>query len=145
MKKYLYLNSRDELYKIDIARIVYFEAEGNYTNVILSNKYRATVCMNLAQMQKLINDNLHEAGAIFARIGKRYIINLDYVLHINVLKQRLVLSDGEMFAYAISVSKDALKKLKDMYIGLITTSPMADRQGPVRVDDEQDDGNGTPE
>ena len=45
MKKYLYLNSRDELYKIDIAKIVYFEAEGNYTNFYLSNKLKGAVCM----------------------------------------------------------------------------------------------------
>ena len=99
MKKYLYINSRDELYKIDIAKIVYFEAEGNYTNFVLSNKLKGAVCMNLAQMQKLINDNLHEAGAVFARIGKRYIVNLDFVYHINVLKQCITLSDGEMFAF----------------------------------------------
>ena len=43
MKKYLYLNSRDELYKIDIAKIVYFEAEGNYTNFYLSKIGRAHV------------------------------------------------------------------------------------------------------
>ena len=28
MNAYLYLNSRDELYKIDITRIVFFEADG---------------------------------------------------------------------------------------------------------------------
>ena len=97
MKKYLYLNSRDELYKIDIAKIVYFEAEGNYTNFYLSNKLKGAVCMNLAQMQKLIKDNLQEAGAVFARVGKSHIINLDYVYQISVLKQKLVLSDGEVF------------------------------------------------
>ena len=78
MKKYLYINSRDELYKIDIAKIVYFEAEGNYTNFFLSNKLKGAVCMNLTQMQKLINDNLQEAGAVFARIGKRHIIKAKY-------------------------------------------------------------------
>ena len=117
MRKYLYINSRDELYKIDIAHIVYFEAEGNYTNFYLSNKLKGAVCMNLAQMQKLINDNLHEAGTVFARVGKRHIVNLDYVYHISVLKQKLVLSDGELFAYPVSISKEALKKLKEMYGG----------------------------
>ena len=119
MRKYLYINSRDELYKIDIAHIVYFEAEGNYTNFYLSNKLKGAVCMNLAQMQKLINDNLHEAGTVFARVGKRHIVNLDYVYHISVLKQKLVLSDGELFAYPVSISKEALKKLKEMYVVLI--------------------------
>ena len=120
MKKYLYLNSRDELYKIDIAKIVYFEAEGNYTNFYLSNKLKGAVCMNLAQMQKLIKDNLQEAGAVFARVGKRHIINLDY--QISVLKQKLVLSDGEVFVYPVSISKDALKKLKEMYVNTLCSS-----------------------
>lgn len=122
MKKYLYLNSRDELYKIDIAKIVYFEAEGNYTNFYLSNKLKGAVCMNLAQMQKLIKDNLQEAGAVFARVGKRHIINLDYVYQISVLKQNLVLSDGEVFVYPVSISKDALKKLKEMYVNTLCSS-----------------------
>ena len=127
MKKYLYINSRDELYKIDIAKIVYFEAEGNYTNFVLSNKLKGAVCMNLAQMQKLINDNLHEAGAVFARIGKRYIVNLDFVYHINVLKQCITLSDGEMCAYTISISKDALKKLKEMYVTSFVNDAMGNK------------------
>lgn len=127
MKKYLYINSRDELYKIDIAKIVYFEAEGNYTNFVLSNKQKGAVCMNLAQMQKLINDNLHEAGAVFARIGKRYIVNLDFVYHINVLKQCITLSDGEMFDYTISISKDALKKLKEMYVASFVNDALGNK------------------
>ena len=127
MKKYLFINSRDELYKIDIAKIVYFEAEGNYTNFVLSNKLKGAVCMNLAQMQKLINDNLHEAGAVFARIGKRYIVYLDFVYHINVLKQCITLSDGEMFAYTISISKDALKKLKEMYVASFVNDALGNK------------------
>ena len=33
---------------------------------------------------------------------------------INVLKRRLVLSDFEHFAFSIEISKEALKKLKDI-------------------------------
>ena len=128
MRKYLYINSRDELYKIDIAHIVYFEAEGNYTNFYLSNKLKGAVCMNLAQVQKLINDNLHEAGTVFARVGKRHIVNLDYVYHISVLKQKLVLSDGELFAYPVSISKEALKKLKEMYVSTLCSSAVVEKE-----------------
>ena len=42
-KRFLYLNSRDEFFRVDISKIVYFEADGNYTNIILSNKVRGTV------------------------------------------------------------------------------------------------------
>lgn len=114
--KYLYLNSRDEFFRVDITKIVYFESDGNYTNIMLSNKLKATVCMNLAQMQPILSESLREAAGIFARIGKRHIINLTYVYHIAILRQMLVLSNGENFEYQINVSKDALRKLRDMYV-----------------------------
>lgn len=114
--KYLYLNSRDEFFRVDISKIVYFESDGNYTNIILSNKMKATVCMNLAQMQKILHESLKESAAIFARVGKCHIINLNYVCQIAILRQRLTLSDGEHFEFPISVSKEALKKLREMYV-----------------------------
>ena len=118
--KYLYLNSRDEFFRVDISKIVYFESEGNYTNIILNNKMMATICMNLARMQEILNRSLNDDAAVFARIGKRHIINLTYVYHIAILRQLLVLSDGENFEYQLQISKDALKRLRDMYVSDIT-------------------------
>lgn len=67
-------------------------------------------------MQDILNSSLKDKAMIFARIGKRHIINLSYVYQIAILHQKLVLSDGENFEYHISISKEALKKLRDMYI-----------------------------
>lgn len=121
MKKFLYINSRDELYKLDISKVVFFEADGNYTSFVLClDKLKGAVCMNLAQMQSLLNISLKEEASNFARIGKRYIVNLNYVYHIAVLSQKLVLSDGEHFAYQLSVSREALKALKEKYVVLIS-------------------------
>lgn len=91
-RKYLYLNSRDELYRIDFTKIVYFEAEGNYTHFVLCNKLRGTVCMNLSKMQQILSENLKEQASIFARVGKSTIINLTYVYQIGTLRQKLILS-----------------------------------------------------
>ena len=113
---YLYLNSRDELLRIDINKIVFFEADGNYTNIILVNQLKGVVCMNLARMQQVLSERLREQATIFARIGKKHIVNLSYVYQINVLRQRLVLSDGEHFTFSLEVSKEALKHLKDLYV-----------------------------
>ena len=44
---YLFFNSRDELLRIDVSKIVYFESDGNYTYVILTNKMRCPIAMNL--------------------------------------------------------------------------------------------------
>ena len=53
-KNLLFFNSRDELLRIDIAKIVYFEADGNYTDIVMVNKLRAAVCMNLGEMEKAL-------------------------------------------------------------------------------------------
>ncbi len=119
-KKVLFLNSRDEFYRVGIADIAYFESDGNYTNFVLGNKLKGTVCMNLSQMQKVLSDTLKEEASVFARIGKRFIVNLNYVYHIEVLRQRLTLSDGKRFAYQLPVSREALKKLKELYVRSIT-------------------------
>lgn len=116
---YLHLNTRDEFLRIDISKIIFFEADGNYTNIVLLNQLKSVVCMNLSRMQQILIDNLKEHATGFARIGKKYIINHAYVYQINVLKQKLVLSDGENFTYYLDISKDALKKLKDMYVASI--------------------------
>lgn len=118
--KYLYFNSRDEFFRVDVSKIIYFEGDGNYTNFILINNQKGTVLMNLTHMQTVLSDSLKEDASIFARIGKRFIINLNYVYHIEVLKQRLILTDGETFSYQLPISKEALKKLKEMYIVSIT-------------------------
>lgn len=114
---FLHLNSRDELLRIDVSKIVYFEADGNYTNIIQINKLRGVVCLNLARLQEILVDRLKEKSSNFIRIGKKYIINRTFVYQINIVRHKLVLSDGQSFAFQLEISKEALKKLKELYVG----------------------------
>lgn len=113
---YLIINSRDELLRIDMTKVIYVEADGNYSNIILANKLKATVGLNLGQVEKLFAQNFGIKARTYARIGKRFILNLSYLYKINVLRQQLILSDGSTFAYQLDISKEALKNLKDLYI-----------------------------
>lgn len=113
---YIFFNSRDELYRIEISKVVYFEADGNYTDIVMVNKLRASVCMNLGEMEKALAEQVGPNDKTFMRIGKRFIINMQYIYQINVLKQQLILSDYDHFAFQISVSKDALKKMKELML-----------------------------
>ena len=115
-KVYIFFNSRDELLRIGVSKIVYFEADGNYTDIVMVNKLRAAVCMNLGEMEKAIAAQIGDEAKTFMRIGKRFIINMRYVYSINVLKQQLVLSDYDHFAFQVNISKDALKKMKDLML-----------------------------
>lgn len=115
-KVYVFFNSRDELQRIDISKIVYFEADGNYTNIMMINKLRATIGMNLGEMEKSLAAQLGDDANIFMRIGRGFIINMNYIYSINVLKQQLILSDYDHFAFQLGVSKDALRKMKDLIL-----------------------------
>lgn len=112
----VFFNSRDELLRIDVSKIVYFEADGNYTDIITVNKLRGSVCMNLSEMERALDAQLGDRSKVFMRVGKRFIINMRYVYQINVLKQQLVLSDYDHFAFQVNISKEALRKMKDLMI-----------------------------
>lgn len=115
-KDLIFFNSRDELLRIGIDKIVYFEADGNYTDIIMVNKLRASICMNLGEMERALAFQIGDKAKKFMRIGKRFIINMEYVYQVNVLKQQLVLSDYDHFAFQVSISKDALRKMKDLML-----------------------------
>ena len=113
---YIYFNSRDELQRIEVSKIVYFEADGNYTDIVMVNKLRASILMNLGEMEKALAAQLGAEAQTFMRIGKRFIINLRYVYSINVLKQQLILSDYNHFAFQVTISKEALKNMKELML-----------------------------
>lgn len=116
MDNILLFSTRDELTRIRLERVMYFEADANYTKVVFSNGVTATLPTSLVHLEKLIAGVLIEKNSIFVRIGKRYIINSAYLFQINVLRQRLVLSDlASPYTATLSVSKDALRKLKALY------------------------------
>lgn len=114
--KSLFLNTRDEMFRVDIAKIAYFEADGNYTKFVMCNGLQGVICMNLAQMKDMLSERLGETARTFARIGKSHIVNLAYVFQIAIMRQRLVLSDGLTFTYQLAMSKEALRKLRQLYI-----------------------------
>lgn len=120
--KYIYFNSRDELFKVAISAIVYIEADGNYTRVILMNGQAAMIGMNLGKMEEFLLNGFAKETSGLARIGKRFIINMKYIFKINLLKQELVLSDQKSFTYTLNISKEALKNLKNILIQSVTVN-----------------------
>lgn len=114
--EYLYINTRDELFRIDCSNIVYMEGDGNYTNIVLINKIKASVCLNLSDMQRHISESLRERALCFARVGKRFIVNLNFVYQINIPRQTLTVTDGINFAFQIGISKEALRQLKTIMV-----------------------------
>lgn len=117
---HLYFNTRDELLKVPLSQVVYFEAEGNYTSIYFRNGLQSHVLASLNTIERLISDSFklqqQDEHLAFIRIGRRYIVNIEYIYHINIPKQKLLLSDFVFTqAYELNVSKEALKNLKNIY------------------------------
>lgn len=112
----IFFNSRDQLLRINMRRIVYFESDGNLTYIVMTNRIKSTVSMNLGKMEEFLAAQYGKKARFFMRIGKRYIINMNYIYQVNVAKQMLVLSDYQTFVFQMPVSKEALKKVKEQIL-----------------------------
>lgn len=82
----------------------------------LSTGQKLAFTFSLQKMQSYLMEKLDEDARTFARVGKAHIINLAYVYHIDVPRQRLRLLVpivGKEFP--LSISKEALKNLRAVF------------------------------
>lgn len=119
MNKTLLINSRDELLRVQLNRIVYIESDGNYSNLVLSNTNKHLLGINLLSFQKLLEAQLGSSAEQFIRIGKSLIINREYIYCVNLLKQKLVMTvPGFEHSFTLSASKESLKNLKALMVDI---------------------------
>lgn len=110
----LCLNSRDELLIIDLGKVAFFQASGNYTrlNYILGETHLLTI--GLSKVEEYIRMALSkDTPSPFIRLGRSLIINQSFLSEINVLKQKLTLSDCGRHSYSLPVPKPLLKEYKE--------------------------------
>lgn len=112
----VYFNSRDKLIRLDIQKIVYFEGDGNYTYIVTANRQKICLTINLTHTEEALALQLGEIAKQFMRIGKRLIVNMNYIYQVDIQKQTLMLSDCDHFLFQMSVSKEALKTVKELVI-----------------------------
>lgn len=112
----LFFNTRDEMIKVKLDRVAYFEADSNYCHVMFINGAKATLLTSLVNIEKLLSERFKDDNALFIRIGRRYIINRQYIFQINLVRQRLMLSDYACpNVIELTISKESLKNLKLLY------------------------------
>jgi hypothetical protein len=110
----LIFSRRDELIKVNPNEIVYFQADGNYSNMILVSGKEQLLTMNLSKVQLTLEEQLGKQSNLYERIGRDLIIRKSYLFSIQTLKKRLILAvPGSEKIFELHVSKDALMKLKE--------------------------------
>ena len=115
-EKIIYFNSRNRLIRMDVRNIAFFESDGNYTYIVAVNKQKACITVNLSHVEEALATQLQEQAKHFMRIGKRFVVNMNYIYQIDIQKQLLILSDFDHFVFQLPISKEALKIVKELVI-----------------------------
>lgn len=110
----LCLNSRDELLIIDLSKIAFFRANGNYTHLSYIGGETHLLTAGLSKIEEYIRQSWPKTTpSPFIRLGRSLIINQTFLSEISVVKQKLTLSDCEGHIHALSVPKPLLKQYKE--------------------------------
>ena len=113
MDKYLLIKTRDELLRIKIEHILYFEADRNYTKLLLSSGIQFTFAVNIGKVEEMLAAQLSEPNTILIRAGKSHIINKQHILQINLPKQKMLLLANEGKPREVTIPKEPLRALKE--------------------------------
>lgn len=109
----LCINSRDELIIIDLEKVAFLRAKGNYTELMYIEGQSMLLTLGLSRLETMIRDSMpKDRPGIFARMGRSLIINQRFLTRISILNQKLVLSDRGKNSYSLSVPKELLKGYK---------------------------------
>ncbi len=111
----LCINSRDELFVLDLDKVAYIQASGNYSRIVYIGGMQMMITLGLSKLEGMIKMIVpKDRRSPFVRLGRSLLVNQTYLTHINVLKQRLTLSDNQEHSYVLDVPHPLLKADKDL-------------------------------
>ena len=115
MKEVIF-NRRNELLRVPLAKAMFYEAFGNYCYGVFPNKQKVMLPVSLVQAEQLLARMGEKGQDTFIRIGKKFIVNANMIVQLNFAKQQLILSDFDHPGnFALPVSKEALRQVKELY------------------------------
>jgi DNA-binding LytR/AlgR family response regulator len=109
---HIIISKGTEFLRIPQDKLVYISSDGNYSNVVTADNRQRLVAFQLGQIEDLIGEQLGDQGSNFLRIGRRLIINTDYLYSIDITLQQLILSDCAGCYHELAASREVLIKLK---------------------------------
>ncbi|MGM9799618.1 MAG: hypothetical protein ACI30M_02895 [Muribaculaceae bacterium] len=110
------INTRDELNLVDLDLVACINASGNYSNVMYIDGNKLLVSIGLSQFEAIIKDaaSRQTEPSTFVRLGRSVIVNNRYLSQINLIKQKITLSDRGTHAYQLTVPKTLLRSYKEL-------------------------------
>ena len=103
-----------ELHRFPLDALICISADGNYSYVMTVDGRETLICLQLGQVETLMARQLGAGITNFIRLGRGLIINLDYINHIDISRQIIIMSDCRRIRKEFSASREALIKLKEL-------------------------------
>lgn len=99
-----------ELFNVDLEEVMFFQADDHYTHVYLLSGLHFLIPFGLSKVESAIAEAV-PSGNVHLRMGRKYIINMRSVFHVNVVNQVVRLSDNHGGVSSISLPKPILRRI----------------------------------
>ncbi len=111
--EWLRISTSTELVRDATDEIVYVRADGNYSDLVLTNGKSRKMTFQLHFFDEVFQQLQNN---MFARVGRSLIVNKRYIHVINLTEQILIFSGQQIKGdiNPIGVSREALKQLKEL-------------------------------
>ena len=111
--EWLRISTSTELVRVATDEIVYVRADGNYSDLVLTNGKSRKMTFQLHFFDEVFQQLQNN---MFARVGRSLIVNKRYIHVINLTEQILIFSGQQIKSdiKPVNVSRDALKQLKEL-------------------------------
>ena len=91
--EWLRISTSTELVRVATDEIVYVRADGNYSDLVLTNGKSRKMTFQLHFFDEVFQQLQNN---MFVRVGRSLIVNKRYIYVINLTEQQLILSGGDM-------------------------------------------------
>ncbi len=111
--EWLRISTSTEMVRVATDEIVYVRADGNYSDLMLTNGKCRKMTFQLHFFDEIFQQ-LHQN--MFVRVGRSLIVNKRYIYVINLTDGMLLFSGQQIKSEIapVNVSREALKHLKEM-------------------------------
>lgn len=122
--EWLRISTSTELVRVATDEIVYVRADGNYSDLVLTNGQRRKMTFQLHFFDEVFQQLQNN---MFVRVGRSLIVNKRYIYVINLTEQQLILSGGNIkepivfhgqskadSPQSISLAREGLRQLKEL-------------------------------
>ena len=111
--EWLRISTSTELVRVATDEIVYVRADGNYSDLVLTNGKSRKMTFQLHFFDEVFQQLQNN---MFVRVGRSLIVNKRYIHVVNLTEQILIFSGQEIKSdiKSVNVSREALKQLKEL-------------------------------